>query len=163
MRTLVWMLAVLSMSSVSWALEFSLAEAEAAWQRGDTETARVHWQGLVEQGDVLASNNLGHLYENGIGVERDFKKSFELYQRAADAGVPVGQFNLGEAYAQGRGPKQDAIEALKWYMLAAAGGDSDAASAVQRLQQKLGVDEQGEAALRVMDWKREHKKPKAQP
>jgi TPR repeat protein len=157
------LLCTLSIANATWALDFSLADAEAAWRRGDTETARMHWQGLAEQGDVLASNNLGHLYENGIGVERDFNKSFELYRRAADAGVPVAQFNVGQAYAQGHGPKQDSVEALKWYMLAAAGGDEDAASAVQRLQQTLGVDDQGEAALRVMDWRREHKKRKPQP
>jgi Sel1 repeat len=143
------------------AQEYSLAEAQAAWDRGDPGTARKHWQALADSGDIAAINNLGHLYENGIGVEKDFSKSFELYRRAAESGMPVGQFNLGEAYALGRGPKADNIEALKWYMLAANGGDADASSAAQRLQSSMPLDEQGEAALRMMQWRKEHKKQPA--
>lgn len=155
--------AMLSIAMSSPALEFSLAEAQAAWQRGDAETARQHWQALADQGDAAASNNLGHLYENGIGVERDVGKSFALYQRAAEAGIATGQFNLGEAYARGLGTQQDTVEALKWYMLAAAGGDSDATAAVERLQQRLNLDEIGEATLRALDWRRDQHKRKSQP
>lgn len=50
----------------------------------------------------------------------------ELIQKAAELGVPEGQFLLGKAYYLGNGVDQNKDEAIKWYTLSAKQGDSDA-------------------------------------
>ena len=40
-------------------------------------------------------NNLGDLYYYGRGVARDYGKTREWYQKAADAGNTVAMTNLG--------------------------------------------------------------------
>ena len=45
----------------------------------------------ANNGNSFAQNNLGFMYEHGLGVHRDFKEAMRWYERAA---------NSGESYAQ---------------------------------------------------------------
>jgi TPR repeat protein len=55
----------------------------------------VEWfQKAADQGLVAAQFNLGIMYENGQGVEKDDERAVEWYQRAADQGHVKAQFNL---------------------------------------------------------------------
>ena len=49
----------------------------------------------VELGNVNAMNNLGHFYNNGLGVKLDKKKAERLYRMASDRGDPRAQNNMG--------------------------------------------------------------------
>jgi TPR repeat protein len=51
----------------------------------------------------MAQNNLGYLYENGLGVTRDYAEAARWYQLAADSGYARAQFHLGVLYAEGLG------------------------------------------------------------
>jgi len=47
----------------------------------------VKWyQKAADQGDSDALNNLGIMYENGQGVEKDRQKAYDLYKKAAEEG-----------------------------------------------------------------------------
>ena len=70
---------------------------------------------------LYESKNL--MYDNGIGVKRDYKKAFELYQKAAEVGYAPSQVNLGLMYDRGNGVKVDYKMALKLYVLAAEKGE----------------------------------------
>ena len=50
---------------------------------------------LAEQGNSEAQYHLGMMYNNGIGVEKDPKKAFEWFGKAASSGDPLASFKLG--------------------------------------------------------------------
>ena len=76
--------------------------------------------------DVL--NHLGHMYDNGLGVEKNLHTSFKWYKKAAEMGFKVAQFNLGLCYQKGEGVRKDLSEAIKWFRKAAEQGYPDAES-----------------------------------
>ena len=72
------------------------------------------------QGRALAQNNIGYLYEHGLGVPADNAQAVEWYRKAADQGDPTGQMNLGVMYETGRGVPQDLVQAHARYSIAAS-------------------------------------------
>ncbi|RGB36619.1 hypothetical protein C1646_696891, partial [Rhizophagus diaphanus] len=42
-------------------------------------------------------------YENGIGIDIDYKKAFELYQKSADLRNGSAQYRLAMMYENGEG------------------------------------------------------------
>ena len=47
----------------------------------------IYWYELsTEKNNVFAQNSLAYYYQNGIGTEKDAKKAFELYEKAANQG-----------------------------------------------------------------------------
>ncbi len=93
-----------------------------AANRGDYAAAERAWQPLAEQGNVRALTDLGFMYANGHGVEKDERKAVEMYQRAAEGGLALAQFNLGYMYMHGQGTGADPDEGLRWYRRAAEQG-----------------------------------------
>ena len=58
--------------------------------------AREWFQMAVEQGDPVAQNNLGILYENGRGsAAQDLAKASQLYARGLLPGATPGNEQLG--------------------------------------------------------------------
>jgi uncharacterized protein len=96
-----------------------LEAAVAATHNGEYALAHQLLRPLAEKGDARAQFNLGYLYANGWGVQRDYAESAKWYQKAADQGLSVAQYNLGRAYSDGDGVVQDYTEAARWYQLAA--------------------------------------------
>ncbi|KAG2379474.1 hypothetical protein C9374_006591 [Naegleria lovaniensis] len=83
-------------------------------------------QDLAHQGYAEAQNNLGHMYEHGIGVPQNYSKALEWYQKSANQGDAKAQYNLGCMYRNGRGVVQDYSKAFEWYQKSANQGDADA-------------------------------------
>ena len=77
--------------------------------------------------------NLGVMYENGRGVEKDEAEAVKWYRKAAEQESAVAQFYLGVMYANGRGVAKDEEEAVKWYRKAAANGFDPAKKALERM------------------------------
>ena len=103
-----------------------------AFQSGDFATALKEWKPLAEEGNAVAQNNLGLMYDNGWGVPQDYKEAVNWYRLAVEQGYAIAQFNLGLIYEKGKGVPQDDKEAVLWYTLAA---EQDHAKA----QYNLGV------------------------
>ena len=82
----------------------------------------------AESGDAEAQNNLGVMYNKGLGVSEDYAEAVKWYRLAADQGYADAQCNLGVMYDNGQGVPQDYAEAVKWYRLAADQGDAGAQS-----------------------------------
>jgi TPR repeat protein len=59
------------------------------------------------------------MYDNGLGVPRDYTEAVRWYRLAADEGYPVAQYDLGDMYEEGHGVPQDYAEAVRWYRKAA--------------------------------------------
>ena len=54
--------------------EPSLADAQKAYQDGEHLKAYEMWRSLADKGDIVAMNNLGFLYEQGVVVNKDLNK-----------------------------------------------------------------------------------------
>ena len=74
------------------------------------------------------------MYENGLGVPRDFGEAAKWYRMAAEQGSAASQNNLGALYERGHGVPQDNTLALDLYRQAAKKGDANAVSNAHRLE-----------------------------
>lgn len=68
----------------------------AAYQRGDYQSALKLWLPLATEGDARAENNLGVLYEKGLGVAPDYETAANWYRRARDHGNQIAVQNLAD-------------------------------------------------------------------
>ena len=76
-------------------------------------------------GNMRGCSNLGTMYDDGIGVEKNEQKAVELYKKACDGGKVLGCFNLGIMYANGNGVEKNEQKAAELYKKACDGGDLD--------------------------------------
>lgn len=91
----------------------------AARDRGHYATAIRAWQPLAEEGMAEAQNNLGHMYEEGLGVTQNYQQAMAWYRRAAEQKLPQAQHNVGLLYHFGYGVRPNANEAVRWFRMAA--------------------------------------------
>ena len=101
-----------------------LQQAITAYQSGDYAQAFKLLQPLAQQGDALAQNNLGAMYENGQGVAQDYKQALAWFQKAANQGDVKAQNNLGFMYQNGFGVVQNYQQAKAWYQKVLAQPDT---------------------------------------
>jgi TPR repeat protein len=105
--------------------------AIAANAKESLETLRAR----ADQGEAVAQNELGCIYENGEGVKADFDEAAKWYRRAADQGHAMAQGNLGLCYKNGDGIEKNLTEAAKWFRAAALAGESSAMFNLGRLHE----------------------------
>ncbi|MFD1379316.1 tetratricopeptide repeat protein [Fodinicurvata halophila] len=86
-----------------------------------SEAAR-WFQAAANQGLASAENNLGLLYAEGRGVNKDPARAFELINRAASKGLPGAKHNLGLLYKSGTGVAADPNRAKQLFEEAAQQG-----------------------------------------
>ncbi len=79
----------------------------------------------AKKGDPEAQCDLGDMYRNGRGVEKDLTQAEYWYQKAADQNSARGQFKMGTLY-DGRGKEIDYAKAMSWYLKSAEQGYVDA-------------------------------------
>ncbi|MFN7039397.1 MAG: tetratricopeptide repeat protein [Alphaproteobacteria bacterium] len=87
----------------------------------------------AEQDDDYALNNIGMLYLNGYGVEKNYYEAFNYFVRATEKGNPLAQYNLGFLYENGYGIKKDLILALNRYYKALDRGNLKAKTAISNI------------------------------
>ena len=86
-----------------------------AFDRANLKTALNVWLAAAEAGDAEAQNNVGELYERGLGMEPNYEAALIWYQKSADQGNSRALFNLGTLYEQGLGVPADKLKALNLY------------------------------------------------
>ena len=135
MRLYIYLLALM-MGMSAWATEKARTEINGTKFENQTDSKQnmelEELLGKANQGDAEAQNNLGLMYDLGQGVEQDYKKAIEWYEKAAEQGYAKAQYNLGIIYHKGQGVEKDYVQAVMWYEKAAEQGDADA-------QYKLGL------------------------
>ncbi|MCX5772038.1 MAG: trypsin-like peptidase domain-containing protein [Candidatus Hydrogenedentes bacterium] len=80
----------------------------------------------AEGGNIDAMNNLGGMYDSGLGVAKDEREAVSWYRKAAEGGHTGAMFNLGVMYYTGRGVAKDERETVSWFRKAAEGGNTGA-------------------------------------
>ena len=93
-----------------------------AYMRGDYETAVKEFAPLAEKGDHRAMYALGSMYAAGLGVEKNLKKSYELFREAALNGRSDAMHKLGMMYELGLGVEQNLKKAARMYQKSATKG-----------------------------------------
>lgn len=89
-------------------------DAEAQYELGFAYAEGAGKRDLAEMGDdlTLALD----------GVEQDYVKAAEWYQKSAEQGFEKAQCNLAWCYMTGRGVKQDFLKGVEWYQKAVKQG-----------------------------------------
>jgi len=141
----VFLLAALMLfAGTAWSSDFQ--DALAAVDRGDFATALGLWRPMARDGDALAQYNLGVMYRNGLGVQRDYREAMRWYRSAAQQGLPIAQYDLGMMYGLGQGVAQDYVRAHMWLNLSAAAmGHPDAVKDRDSTAQKMTAEQISEA------------------
>jgi TPR repeat protein len=93
----------------------------------DRKTAKDWFKKGADLGEVHCQGELGWIYANGIGAQRDYAEAVKWYRAAADQGDPVGAYGLGVRYLEGQGITRDVSQAMYWFGKAADAGHADAA------------------------------------
>ena len=89
----------------------------------DYAQAASWYQRAADAGDAVAQNNLGSLYQNGLGVPKDLERARALYAKSAAQGFPMAENSLGYMFDLGLGGLvQDRAIADRWYLKAAEQG-----------------------------------------
>ena len=88
----------------------------------------IYWlkKSLEHNEDKLSLAALGYYYKNGLGVEQDYVKAFELLRKSAEKGYDIAQFELGSMYAYGLGVESNDVKAVEWYRKSAEQGNANA-------------------------------------
>jgi len=107
-----------------------------SYLKGDYTAAYDEWLPLAELGDAEAQFNLGVLYDEGAGVERNLATAADWYRKAAEQGFIDAQTNLGILYYHGLGVERDHEAAAHWFRLAADQGDAEAGEYLQRIRDR---------------------------
>ena len=76
------------------------------------------------------------MYYHGLGVDVNYKKAFEWYEKAAKQGYAPAQYNLGALHELGHGMDQSISMAMRWYAKADAQGFEKAQAAIRKLVSK---------------------------
>jgi TPR repeat protein len=99
-------------------------------------------------GNQQAQRNLGVIYDQGLGVNKDPAQAALWFRKAADTGNRDATFQLATMYEAGRGVPQSQEQAIIWYRKAALLGDADAQVKLGRAYMDgKGVDkDEGEAS-----------------
>lgn len=92
----------------------------------DVMKAIEYWTIGSEDGLSQASNSLGAAYENGKGVNQDFRKAEELYKIAAEGGESQAMYNLACLYAKGLSGCRNLKRAILWAQKAVDAGANHA-------------------------------------
>ena len=146
---------VLSASQSAWG---GFQEGYDAYIRGDFTTALKEWRPLAEQGDALAQNNLGLMYDNGWGVPKDSKLVVKWYRKSAEQGHAKAQSNLGWMYGNGEGVPKDYVLSHMWFNLSAANGNKGGQKNRDIVEKRMTPSRIEKAQDLAREWMEKHRK-----
>jgi hypothetical protein len=104
-----------TLNGIGWTLSFHWRNAEdAEWYNHpavDMVRAYEFFERAANLGLWNAKNNLAVLCRDGLGVQKDPQKAFDLFFGAANSLDPVPLRHLATCYREGKGTKQDTAQA----------------------------------------------------
>lgn len=118
------LIAVFFSASTVWAGD--VEDAHAALDRKDYGTALAKFKIAALKNNAYAQLQIGSLYNEGLGVTRNYVEAVYWWRLAAAQGHEDALNNLGNMFNNGQGVMQDYAEAVRFYRLAAAKGLADA-------------------------------------
>ena len=119
-RSIVWGLVI----SVGLVAPTTAADLDGQMTPEQAEKVLTKTQPRAENGDAAAQYNLGVLYDQGLGVEKDYAEARSWYEKAAKQRYGRAEHNLGIMYEAGKGVDKNAAEAARWFRRGAAAGQA---------------------------------------
>ncbi|MEM7121928.1 MAG: tetratricopeptide repeat protein [Pseudomonadota bacterium] len=95
--------------------EALLAEGEAAFNRGDNETALSIFRPLAEEGNATAQGWLGTMYLWSFGVKENFGQALKWSRLGAEQDEVYSLYQMGLMYKYGFGVKPDDTQAQPYF------------------------------------------------
>ena len=83
--------------------------------RQDYLEALKRYKNASNLGSYEAKHNLGMLYFNGYGVERNYSEAFKLFNEADKGKIPEAQFMIGKMLNEGIGVPKNSKQALNFF------------------------------------------------
>lgn len=106
----------------------------------------------AEQGDAQGQLNLSLLYNGGLGLPKNSKKSIYWLRKAAKKGHAHAQFIMGESYKVGRGVEKNDYKSFEMFEKSAAQEHPEAKFELARCYLKgLGVVQDFEKSLKLLN------------
>lgn len=112
-------------------------------------SAAARWYEAAAPRNPDAANNLGVLYREGRGVERNLDRARELFEAASRAGSDDAQLSLGAMHYNGTGMPRNPVEACAWFIISAERGNKNAAKNLDMAERSLGRDTMQKAERRA--------------
>ena len=81
---------------------------------------------IAEKGNSDVQYNLGLIYSNGEGVEKDLKEAIYWFKKSASLKNVLAEYKLGYIYDNGLGVQKDSKKAYEYYLSAGQKGNADA-------------------------------------
>ena len=100
-------------------LKESFDSGVTAYDAGDYAKAYKIWSGIDDE-DIAAMRNVAMMRRQGLGTGKDPKGAEEMYERAAEAGLPTAQADLADMLIRGEAGPPDPQRALPLLEAAAA-------------------------------------------
>ena len=139
MRLSFYILIIFLFATLALASEFS--KGTELYNKGEFKSALDIWLPLAENGNTDAQHNIGQMYRNGKGVERDYTEAFKWFHMAAEKGNIYSQNNLGHLYSYGLGVPKNNIFAYLWYQIASLNGYKRANKNLVSLKSEMSLAE----------------------
>lgn len=98
--------------------------AFAALGQGDYHSGARLLLETEASGNPLVQYNLGVLYEEGLGLDRDIQRAIVYYRRAAENGFAPAQLRYAQFLLHGENIPADRVAAEQWYIAAAEQGNA---------------------------------------
>ena len=98
------------------------------------------WRQAAQAGFAPALYKLALLYESGNIVEQNTQTALEYYRQSADSGFTDAQVRLAQIFLSGEIVKPDLQEALNQLQAASLGGNSEAMSMLNYLNEHMVAD-----------------------
>ena len=131
--------------------EPALAPAWNALKSGDDQDAFKLLQYLADAGNPGAQNNLGIMYEAGVGVERSDSQAEFWYRKASEEGSCEAQYQLGTILTadmihpppvvRRTDEPERALEGYMWLYMSALKEHKGAKVSVKRLKRIMSRDQ----------------------
>ncbi|MAE04928.1 MAG: hypothetical protein CMH76_01195 [Nitrospinae bacterium] len=86
-----------------------------AYNRKDYATAFKELRPFAEKGKPIAQKNLGFMYYNGLGVQKNHELALQWFSKSAEQGNAKAQHNPGVMYSEGKGVPKDYKLSVRWY------------------------------------------------
>jgi TPR repeat protein len=101
---------------------FAFEAGRVAHARKNYAEARRLYDKAAAAGYAMALNNIGGMYEGGLGMRVDYAQAARWYKKAVDAGEPIAMIDLGWLYETAHGVPKDCAEAVRLYETAVKAG-----------------------------------------
>ncbi len=98
----------------------------------------------ADHGSNTAQENIGYMFQNGLGVPTDYAKAMSWFDEAAAHGNSDAENQLGWMYQFGQGVRPDDARAVTWYRMSADLGNRRGAINLDAFKNVLDIRGDGD-------------------